>query len=566
MPRKYFSIAAISPTTFEQADAAIANLSRHQTAWLQTDISKRLNYLRRCVKGVISVAEPWVTAACIAKGIDPNSTLAGEEWLVGPVPLLLNLNLLIKALTANGQPQPVEVVARSQYQLVAKVFPDTLIDRLLWLGFRGEVWIEPNKPATQGLIYRNKPTQAAIALVLGAGNISSIAPMDALYKLFAQDQVVLLKMNPVNEYMGAFLEQALQPLIADGLLQIVYGGAELGSYLCQHPDIAAIHITGSQQTHDAIVWGNIPVKQCQAAQPQLTKPITSELGCVTPILVVPGHWSKADIAFQARHVASMVVHNASFNCVAGKVLVMAKNWSQRQDFLAQVQQELAKIPARRAYYPGAQARYEAFLDRYPQAQVIGLSAQNYKNEPPIIPWTIIPDVPAALDEYALNTEAFCGILAEVSLDAADAESFLTQAVDFANQYIWGNLSCVLLVDSFTQKRCAKTLETAIADLHYGAIGINVWTGIIYAQSALSWGAFPGNSLDDIRSGRGVVHNAYLFEHPQKSVLRAPFRIRPLPIWFANHRNLRQLAQRFASLQASPSWGKFLKIVFAALKG
>jgi hypothetical protein len=49
--------------------------------------------------------------------------------------------------------------------------------------------------------------------------------MDALYKLFAEDQVVLLKMNPVNEYPGPFFSQSLRPLIARGFVRIVNGGA-----------------------------------------------------------------------------------------------------------------------------------------------------------------------------------------------------------------------------------------------------------------------------------------------------------------------------------------------------
>ena len=91
--------------------------------------------------------------------------------------------------------------------------------------------------------------------MLGAGNVSAIAALDSLHKLFAENQVVLLKMNPVNAYVGEFLEKALQPLIQAGFLAIVYGDAELGRYLCQHPQIETIHITGSHQTHDAIVWG-----------------------------------------------------------------------------------------------------------------------------------------------------------------------------------------------------------------------------------------------------------------------------------------------------------------------
>ena len=40
--------------------------------------------------------------------------------------------------------------------------------------------------------------------------------------------------------------------------------------------------------------------------------------------------------------------------------------------------------------------------------------------------------------------------------------------------------------------------------------------------------FPGHTLEDIQSGRGVVHNAFLFDHPQKSVVYLPLRIKPTP--------------------------------------
>lgn len=552
-----------SATSVEEAERAIDRLTSCKDAWLQISIPERLVYLQQCMDGVMQVADAWATAACKHKGIEPDTSLAGEEWIAGPLATLLNLRWLHKTLTANGQPQPVKVSTQPDGQLVAQVFPDNLQDRLMWLGFTGEVWIEPGQPATQGMVYRQPSEQGKVALVLGAGNISAISAMDTLYKLFAEHEVVILKTNPVNEYVGRFLEQAFQPLIAAGFLAVVYGGAELGQYLCQHPAIATIHITGSQQTHDAIVWGSTPAIQSDAKATQtpiLHKPITSELGCVTPILIVPGKWSQADLAYQTRNVASMVAHNASFNCVAAKVLIVAKGWQQREEFLQHLHRELAQTLSRNAYYPGAQQRYQAFLDRYPQAQTLGERTET------VVPWTIIPDVPAAAGEYALTTEAFCGVLAEVNLEASDATTFLQQAVPFVNDSVWGNLSCMMLIDPHTQRRYRAEFEQAIAQLRYGAIGINTWTGMAFLLASVSWGAFPGNPLDNIQSGQGVVHNTYLFEHPQKTVLRAPFRIWPTPIWFADHKNLRQLAQRYLSLLHTLSWNQFFKVVLAALQG
>lgn len=536
---------SISPTSMVQVEAAIARLHTCQTAWQHVDTQARIDYLQRCMHGVMAVAEDWAIAACAAKGFDPGS--AGEEWLTGAVTTLMTLRAIVRTL--EGRSAKIE-------QGRAQVFPDNLLDRLLWLGFRGEVWLDgagtdQAKTSQRSLNFAtlgnadpgfspSRRANSGIALVLGAGNVGSTPPMDVLYKLFAENQVVLLKMNPVNQYVGKFLEQAFEPLITDGFLQIIYGGSEVGSYLCQHSKIDSIHITGSHYTHDAIVRS--------LAQP---KPITSELGCVTPVLIVPGNWSESDLKFQARQVASMVVHNASFNCVAAKVIVTAKGWKLRDRFLTLLRQEFTKIPNRNAYYPGAQQRYQAFLDRYPQAEIFGTRTEE------VVPWTFIPNVE---EDYALKTEAFCGVLAEVSLDATTAAEFLDRAVPFVNEKVWGNLSCVILAKTKTG------LERAISDLNYGAIGVNVWTGVIYALPDLAWGAYPGNDWHDIQSGQGFVHNAYFLDHPQKSVLYAPFRIFPTPFWFADHRNLLNFSKRAAELQITPTWKKFSQVILAALQG
>src|SRR5690606_32382473 len=114
--------------------------------------------------------------------------------------------------------------------------------------------------------------------------------------------------------------------------------------------------------------------------------ISSELGAVTPVIVVPGPWTADDIAFQARHVAAMVANNASFNCNAAKVLVVARDWPQRDAFVAAVKDALRRTPARKAYYPGAQDRYRGFLEAYPDHEVLGEASAD------VVPWTLLPSV------------------------------------------------------------------------------------------------------------------------------------------------------------------------------
>jgi hypothetical protein len=108
--------------------------------------------------------------------------------------------------------------------------------------------------------------------VLGAGNIASIAPLDVLYKLVAEGQVCMLKMNPVNEYLGPFLEERFRSLIKEGFVRVVYGGGDVGAWLCEHPLVEEIHVTGSARTYNAIVFGGGPEGAERKAKDQPKEP------------------------------------------------------------------------------------------------------------------------------------------------------------------------------------------------------------------------------------------------------------------------------------------------------
>lgn len=53
----------------------------------------------------------------------------------------------------------------------------------------------------------------------------------------------------------------------EGYLSFVYGGGDEGKYLCNNPAVDSIHLTGSEATYNAIVWGpgNPKVSTCMPA-------------------------------------------------------------------------------------------------------------------------------------------------------------------------------------------------------------------------------------------------------------------------------------------------------------
>ena len=67
------------------------------------------------------------------------------------------------------------------------------------------MWIQPGITKDTlaehvAVLYRRPNPTGAVGLVLGAGNVGAIPPLESLHMLIGRGRVVLLKMNPVNDY------------------------------------------------------------------------------------------------------------------------------------------------------------------------------------------------------------------------------------------------------------------------------------------------------------------------------------------------------------------------------
>ena len=71
---------------------------------------------------------------------------------------------------------------------------------------------------------------------------------------------------------------------------------------------------------------------------------------------------------------------------------------------------------------------------------------------------------------------------------------------------------------------------------------------------------------DIQSGTGWVHNTLMFDRIQKTVVRAPFRAFPKPVWFATHKTAHLLAPKLSQFEAAPSLAKLPGILALAMRG
>lgn len=573
------SSAQVETSTFDQA---IAELAAHKQEWARLPIRQKITLLDAVRRNTDRLAERWVNVAVQIKRLPTDSPWVGEEWISGPWAFLAALNGVIKTLSAlaDGHDRPLKKVrTRANGQVVVETFPLTLFDRLLLNAYRGEVWMQPgitpqNLSDSVAVFYKQSEPVGAVVLVLGAGNITSIPPLDIVYKLAAEGQVCLLKMNPVNEVLGPVFEEIFAPFIAAGYLRFVYGGAEVGAYLTAHPQIDMMHMTGNSSTHDAIVYGTGAEGAARKAkdEPINTKPITSELGGVCPTIVIPGPWSPADLRYQAEHLATQHFHNSGFNCVASQVLVLPSEWALTPALLDALRTVLRKLPPRPAYYPGAGERQRRFAEAHP-GQV-----ETFDNGGDA-PRTLIVNLdPNADGDICFTQETFGTVYAQTSLPGKTAAEFLEAAVLFANQRLTGTLGANILVHPKTMRELGPALERAIAELRYGTVGINAWTGVGYLTAHNTWGAFPGHTRQDIQSGVGVVHNAFMFDKAQKSVVYQPFypfprnllhgelHLSPKPAWFVTNRQARPLGRRLAAFEANPGWLRLPAIFVDALRG
>jgi acyl-CoA reductase-like NAD-dependent aldehyde dehydrogenase len=277
--------------------------------------------------------------------------------------------------------------------------------------------------------------------------------------------------------------------------------------------------------------------------------------------VVPGDWSEKDIKEQAAKMAFWMMRHEGYICFAPRILVLHRGWSLRQSFLDALVEALSEVTPIRAYYPGSSEMQQVFVKAHPEAIEIGGGLEDH------VPWTVIPDLdPMVSDDICFRRESFSGLCGEVSLDAPSVPEFLDQAVEFLNGTVWGTLSTTLVVGekSLADDQIASAVERSIADLRYGTVALNgPGTWGFYTMIA-PWGGFLGSKLQDIQSGTCRVANFLMLHHPQKTVVRAPFKMRPYP-FLSTSKELHVFSRKLAEFEENSSFTKLPGLFWSAMQ-
>ncbi len=514
--------------------------------------------LEEVISNIKEVAYFWSTVCSDNKGTS-KTPAEGEEWLGGPFAAVLATQYYIDTLQSN---EDLSLKSYNKEENSYKVFPNKFIEKLTFPFIDAKVYFNRSMSFDDINKFRGFSKRydidPSITLVLGAGNFSSIPYLDVLYHLITRRSVILLKLNPVNEYLKPVFEKVFQNFIERGYVIVSTGNINESKYMANHPGVNHIHLTGSDKTFEDIVYGrqlNDKEKKLKSLPKSNTKNITSELGNVTPFIVHPGNWTTSDIKYQARKIVTGKLNNNGFNCIAAQVVVLPDGWGQTDTLIKYIKFYMNKARDRKAYYPESIERLNKLEKDKSYERVNNLSC-------------VTPHLTReikAYNKYELD-EVWSSALYFKRIDYSSGEDYSNKAIDYCNKELWGNLGVSVIMKDHNRKLNSHILKNYIEKLEYGTVAINEWAAIGYIIPQLPWGGYPGNKDNDIQSGQSIVHNALLFESPLKGVVETKFRISRLidPPWFITNKKSRRLFKNLTYFQINNSKINLLKVGFSAL--
>ena len=205
-------------------------------------------------------------------------------------------------------------------------------------------------------------------------------------------------------------------------------------------------------------------------------------------------------------------------------------------------------------------RFSLFTDAHPDSELLGTGL------PGSLPWALITGV--APDRMTrLHDRPVLAVLAETALEVAHRRSSSTGGRLLQRAHLG---DARRLRRSSIRTPCGRHGRRPHRASRRGPAlrddRVNGPDLLRLRAACAPWGAFPGHQVDDIRSGRGVVHNSYLLARTEKTVFRGPFHITPKPAWWPTHGHANEVFARLADFEAAPSPAKMSAIVSHAMRG
>lgn len=546
--------ATAHPGDPSDLESTLASLAAAAARHAARSPRERADLAEATARSVAAATDAWAETAAVIKlrsravandGIGggtesvPSGGVPGslaEEIATGPLVTLRLLTLTASALRAvdrDGLPWsgPLRIVhpttgdVRTSRVEVPVLPAPGLFDRVIFGGFSAVVRCgDPGGLDRFRAVWReevaSRPAVDGVAVVLGAGNVTGLAAADAICQVFEHGRAALVKLHPLHEPLTATLARALAPLVESGMVAFVVGGADVAARAIASPSATHVHLTGGTATYEAIA------ASC-------SKPITCELGSVTPWIVVPGEYSPRELAFQADAVAGSIINNGSFNCIATKLVVTSRSWRQREAFLDRIRFRLAEAPPRPAWFPGVVANWETLAGR--PAPDDGT-----------LPWLFRTGLDREAEGHWVGREWFLPACAEIAIGGDSMEEFCVNASELAGS-LPGSLAASVTMPGRGDPRDLRRAEALVEHLAFGVVAVNCWSAVAYAMAGVPWGGFPAATRAKPKSGIGFVHDPLLLPLVHNSIVRGPLASRLLPPFLPWHPRAAPLAREVVRL-------------------
>ena len=222
-------------------------------------------------------------------------------------------------------------------------------------------WPGRTSTANLGAFYTKGVTPpAGVSLVLGAGNVAAIAPLDVVHKMFVEGTTVAAQVQPGERVHGAARRAGLRRPHRRRVRarRCTAAGPTTATTWCRHPAVSQVHLTGSAATYDAVVWG--PGQAAAAARrpghPSSTSRSPVNWATSSPVIVVPGQWSERALRLRAEDVATQITQNGGFNCNAARVVVLPSAGRSGASSSTTCAGCCASLPPRPCLLPGGGGR------------------------------------------------------------------------------------------------------------------------------------------------------------------------------------------------------------------
>jgi len=542
-----------------EIDRNINTLRVNSKEFAQISNTKLISLFEESIKNIQGIAYYWATVGAKNKGVE-NTIAEGEEWLGGPFASVFGIQYYIETLKDVNKPLISDSYNESLNTY--KVFPNNILEKIFFPFISAEVKFNKNisfneieKYRGYAMRYKHEPS---ITLVLGAGNVSCIPLLDAIYHLVAKRSVVYIKLNPVNDYLLPVFEKVFENFIALGYVVVSKGSLEESQYMVTHKGIDHIHLTGSDETYEHIVYGkklSESEKKLKSLKKINNKSFSSELGNVTPIIIHPGKWSNSELKFQARKIITAKLNNGGFNCISAQIVILPDGWKHTEKLMKYVKHYMKKVDDRYSYYP----KSIDVLNKLEKDK----SYERLNDES-----CATPHLSREIKAYSKfeTSEIWGTSIYFKKIEFTNDTDYASKVIAYCNDTLWGNLGATVLIKKYNNKKNKSITNMYVNNLKYGTVAINEWSAIGFIIPALPWGGYPGNKDNDIQSGKDFVHNSLFFESVQNGIVYSKFRMSNIidPLWFVTNKKGKKVFKNLTYFQIDKSFSNFIKLAFSAV--